>query len=208
MAFGAGEQQPAPPAMGLAGNVSVAGGAAATPKPYPETQVATSPLSAAACQRPEPKSSLYEACREEVLSILASHGKDDKIVQVADKLEALFSKVGLLYYQHIAPRQVGWDVLDRHGEGGSPRAAFTLVERITASGWSWDKRSHAICVEATPGDDSLYELIKFQDLPQRRIGAGGEERHHVRQPFRRPHQHGATRLGGQDAFHSAALERR
>lgn len=106
----------------------------------------------------EPSAAVFNSCKEEVLSILNRQDKDEKIVQVADQLEALFLKMGLLYRMQIAPRQVGWDILNRHGEGGSPNAVFTLMERIAATGWSWDKCSHATCIEAVPGDDTLYEF--------------------------------------------------
>lgn len=103
----------------------------------------------------EPSSALYLSCKEEVLQLL-QRPNHDKIVQVADQLEATFEKMGLMYRMQIAPRQVGWDSLNRHGEGGSPSAVFTLLERIAATGWSWDKCAHATCIEAAPGDDSLH----------------------------------------------------
>jgi len=103
----------------------------------------------------EPLSPLYLSCKEEVLQLL-KRPNHDKIVQVADQLEATFEKMGLMYRMQIAPRQVGWDSLNRHGEGGSPSAVFTLLERIAATGWSWDKCAHATCIEAAPGDLSLH----------------------------------------------------
>lgn len=106
----------------------------------------------------EPLTPLYLSCQDEVLAILNRQDKDEKIVQVADQLENLFTKMGLMYRMQIAPRQVGWDILNRHGEGGSPNAVFTLMERIAATGWSWDKCSHATCIEAVPGDDTLHEF--------------------------------------------------
>jgi len=106
----------------------------------------------------EPLTPLYLSCMAEVQAILNRQDKDEKIVQVADQLESLFTKMGLMYRMQIAPRQVGWDILNRHGEGGSPNAVFTLMERIAATGWSWDKCSHATCIEAVPGDDTLYEF--------------------------------------------------
>ena len=99
---------------------------------------------------------MYLSCKEEVLAILGRQDKDEKIVQEAEKLTALFTKMGLMYRMQIAPRQVGWDPSNRHGEGGSPNAVLTLMERIGQMGWSWEQCSHAICIEATPNDNTLH----------------------------------------------------
>ena len=125
----------------------------------------------------ESETPLFLACKEEVLAILNAQDKDEKIVQVADRLETLFAKMGLLYRMQIAPRQVGWDTLNRHGEGGSPQAVFTLMERIAATGWSWDKCRHATCIEAVPGDHTLEE---FNERLCRDTGLAPVEPHSLR----------------------------
>lgn len=41
----------------------------------------------------------------------------------------------------------------RHREGGSPNAVFNLLERIAATGWSWDKCSHVAYIGVHPWSD-------------------------------------------------------
>ena len=143
----------------------------------PAQAAATSRVSAATATGlggQESQTALFRACNEEVLAILGAQDKDEKIVQVADRLESLFFKMGLLYRMQIAPRQVGWDTLNRHGEGGSPQAVFTLMERIATTGWSWEKCLHATCIEAVPGDETLYE---FNERLCRDTGLAPVEKH-------------------------------
>ena len=51
----------------------------------------------------EPLTPLYLSCMAEVQAILNRQDKDEKIVQVADQLESLFTKMGLMYRMQIAP---------------------------------------------------------------------------------------------------------
>ena len=56
----------------------------------------------------EPLTPLYLSCKDEVQAILNRQDKDEKIVHIADQLESLFTKVGLMYRMQIAPaRSVG-----------------------------------------------------------------------------------------------------
>jgi hypothetical protein len=80
------------------------------------------------------------------------------IVAAADRMEAEFRKMGLLYEMDIAPRQVGFDPCNRDGMGGHAQEVFLLASDIAFVGWSWAETSHALCVETLPGDKSVEDF--------------------------------------------------
>ena len=99
----------------------------------------------------------FEACAEEVRTILARAKQDGKIVQAADDLEYQLRRMGLMDDMQIAPQQVGFDPANRHGEGGNAAAVHSLMEMIATAGWSWAACNHAMCVQVLPGDSSVEE---------------------------------------------------
>ena len=82
------------------------------------------------------------------------------IVQAADLLEQAFRDGNLLYEMVIHPRQVGFDPVNRDGEGGNAQEVLLLASDIAFVGWSWSETSHAICCEALPGDKTVEEFNK------------------------------------------------
>jgi hypothetical protein len=80
------------------------------------------------------------------------------VVAAADKLQKMFASAGLMYEMDVNPRQVGFDPSNRDGEGGNTKEVLALAEDILSLGWSWAATAHAICVEVTPGDQSVEEF--------------------------------------------------
>ena len=72
------------------------------------------------------------------------------IVQAGDAIEKALRAGGLLYEMDINPRQVGWDPINRDGEGGNSQEVMLLASDIAFIGWSWAETSHAICCEEEP----------------------------------------------------------
>ena len=73
------------------------------------------------------------------------------IVQAADQLEDAFRAMDLMYVSHIPSRQVGFDPVNRDGEGGNAQEVHLLASDIAFVGWSWKETTHAVCVEVEPG---------------------------------------------------------
>ena len=80
------------------------------------------------------------------------------IVQAACLLEAELRKLDLVYEQTIAPRQVGFDPVNRDGEGGNAQEVFLLASDIAFVGWSWQETRHAMCAEILPNDPTVEEF--------------------------------------------------
>jgi hypothetical protein len=80
------------------------------------------------------------------------------IVAAGDMLEKTFRTMGLLYDMDIHPRQVGFDPVNRDGEGGNNQEVLLLASDIAFVGWSWAETKHALCVEVIPGDKAVEKF--------------------------------------------------
>ena len=90
---------------------------------------------------------------KEVLEILRRVENEEMgIVQASARLEEELRKRDLVYEATISPRQVGFDPVNRDGEGGNAQEVLLLATDIAFVGWSWQETRHAMCVEILPGD--------------------------------------------------------
>jgi hypothetical protein len=109
------------------------------------------------------------------------------MVQVADCLEAALNKRGYVYVMDIGPRMVGFDPVNRDGEGGNTQQVLKLAEDIWEVGFSWEATRHATCVEVIPGTRDV-EIFNQKFFRRQRDGCGAVEQHPLRQPERRAHE--------------------
>ena len=102
---------------------------------------------------------------DELLQLMAKMDRGEMgMVQVADCLEAALNKRGYVYVMDIGPRMVGFDPVNRDGEGGNTQQVLKLAEDIWEVGFSWEATRHATCVEVIPGtrDVEIFNQ-KFSD---------------------------------------------
>jgi hypothetical protein len=101
------------------------------------------------------------------------------IVAAGDMLEQAFRTMDLLHEMYINPRQVGFDPVNRDGEGGNQQEVLLLASDIAFVGWSWPETRHALCVEIIPGDKTvevfnrvLSEGVDLAPVPEDSINFG------------------------------------
>jgi hypothetical protein len=91
---------------------------------------------------PDPIESIIRQIEDDTLGIVAG----------GDMLEKTFRTMGLLHDMNIHPSQVGFDPVNRDGEGGNSQEVLLLASDIAFVGWSWPETKHALCVQVIPGD--------------------------------------------------------
>ena len=96
-----------------------------------------------------------------ILQLLAKgEGGELGVVALADSLEQVLEKLGLLYRMDLNSRMVGMDPANRDKAGGNAQEVVALIGEIGKVGWSWAAVAHATCVEVIPGDRTVEEFNK------------------------------------------------
>ena len=115
---------------------------------------------------------------KEVLEIIRRVENEEMgIVQASARLEEELRKRDLVYEATISPRQVGFDPVNRDGEGGNAQEVLLLATDIACVGWSWQETRHAMCVEILPGD---LAVEKFNRQLCDGVGLAPVEPHSIR----------------------------
>jgi len=111
-----------------------------------------------AAPTPQRKTALAEAsCPVE--RILDAHAAGTFGVVKADAmLVTEFRRMGMMYDKTIRPQEVGFDPLNRNGEGGNALEVHTLTQDIAFLGFAWSETAHACCIEEAPGQKYIEDF--------------------------------------------------